>query len=184
MTDADPVTAFFARSSGFRHRASNLRNLSYQHDGRERPGARRFLAGKLHFRRPTGLGLNEGPGVNDLARPRRAVDPFLRPHPRAFVSFALRPPIELARGTPREGLDSRVGSWPSPALLESGPGFGEAGRWSILAAHPPLVFEATGPHWAIRDDGGGAESGTGDVLGALAGLIRRFGLADPVETPD
>jgi para-aminobenzoate synthetase component 1 len=76
-----------------------------------------------------------------------------------------------------------IGGWPEPALLESGPGFGEAGRWSILAARPRLVFEATGSAWSIRVGGRVETSGQGDVLGALAGLIARFGLADPSETP-
>ena len=45
---------------------------------------------------------------------------------------------------PAERLAAVIGTWPEPALLESGPGFGDAGRWSILAAHPRLVWEATG----------------------------------------
>ena len=45
---------------------------------------------------------------------------------------------------PADRLAAVVGSWPEPAILESGPGFGDAGRWSIFAAHPRLVFEATG----------------------------------------
>jgi para-aminobenzoate synthetase component 1 len=80
-----------------------------------------------------------------------------------------------------------VGSWAEPALLESGPGSGEAsGRWSILAARPRLVFEATGEDWTIRSDEGGveSESGHGEVLDVLEDLLARFGLADPCESPD
>ncbi|MCA1685997.1 MAG: aminodeoxychorismate synthase, component I, partial [Planctomycetia bacterium] len=84
-----------------------------------------------------------------------------------------------------EGLAPKVGSWPVPALLESsGPGFGEAGRWSLFAAHPRLVFEATGEAWTVCDDLGRRESGTGRVLDTLARLVGRFGLADPAEPPD
>ena len=85
---------------------------------------------------------------------------------------------------PAEPLAAVIGSWPQPALLESGPGFGEAGRWSILAAYPRLVWEATGSRWSLHTDSGAAESGEGDVLTVLAGLLRRFGLADAAEQPD
>ena len=68
---------------------------------------------------------------------------------------------------PAEPLAAVIGSWPRPALLESGPGFGEAGRWSILAAYPRLVWEATGSHWSLHTDSGAAESGEGDVLTVL-----------------
>jgi para-aminobenzoate synthetase component 1 len=81
-------------------------------------------------------------------------------------------------------LAAVIGSWPQPALLESGPGFGEAGRWSVLAAYPRLVWEATGSRWSLQTDSGAVESGEGDVLEALAALLRRFGLADPGERPD
>ncbi len=85
-----------------------------------------------------------------------------------------------------EKLASIVGQWPGAALLESGPGFGAAGRWSLYAAWPRLVFEATCDSWRIKPDDGVAETGHGDTLGRLAGLLERFGLArpgDPV-TPD
>jgi para-aminobenzoate synthetase component I len=77
-----------------------------------------------------------------------------------------------------------VGSWPGPALLESGPGFGDAGRWSILAAHPRLVFEATGSSWSIHGESQPRHSGQGRVLETLGGLLDRFGLASAGETPD
>ncbi len=85
---------------------------------------------------------------------------------------------------PAEPLAAVIGSWPQPALLESGPGFGDAGRWSVLAAYPRLVWEATGSRWSLHTDSGAAESGEGDVLTVLAGLLRRFGLADATEQPD
>jgi len=100
------------------------------------------------------------------------------------VSFARRDATPDALEVPTERLSAAVGSWPLPALLESGPGFGDAGRWSVLAAHPRLVFEATGAAWTVREDTGRESSGTGDVLDALGGVIRRFGLADPGETPE
>jgi para-aminobenzoate synthetase component 1 len=94
---------------------------------------------------------------------------------------------ELARRVldiPADRLAPLIGSWPEPALLESGPGFGESGRWSILAARPRLVFEATGTSWRVRRDDGSDESGTGDILARLADLLKLHGLADPSETPD
>ncbi len=36
-----------------------------------------------------------------------------------------------------------VGTWDRPALPAGGPGFGEAGRWSVYTAEPRLEFEAT-----------------------------------------
>ncbi len=56
--------------------------------------------------------------------------------------------------TPDE-LTLRIGSFDRPALLESaGPQFGEAGRYSILAARPRRVIETIGPDWTLRDDSG------------------------------
>lgn len=77
-----------------------------------------------------------------------------------------------------------IGSWPEPALLESGPGFGNAGRFSILAAYPRLVFEATGLHWSLRTGSQAPETGHGDVLAVLGEVLNRFALADPLEEPD
>jgi para-aminobenzoate synthetase component I len=85
---------------------------------------------------------------------------------------------------PVEPLAAVIGAWPQPALLESGPGFGEAGRWSVLAAYPRLVWEATDSRWSLQTDNGAAENGEGDVLTVLAGLLRRFGLADAGEQPN
>lgn len=89
-------------------------------------------------------------------------------------------PIARSRpvnGVPAHRLAAIVGLWRDPALLESGPGFGEAGRWSVLAAHPRLVFEATGTSWIVRDDHGRTTTGRGDVLAQLGRLLDDFGLA-------
>jgi para-aminobenzoate synthetase component 1 len=83
-----------------------------------------------------------------------------------------------------ERLAAVIGTWPEPALLESGPGFGDAGRWSILTAHPRLIWQATGQRWSLRADNGLTENGQGDVLPALGDLLRRFGLAEPPDRPD
>jgi para-aminobenzoate synthetase component 1 len=85
---------------------------------------------------------------------------------------------------PANRLAAVVGSWAEPSILESGPGFGDAGRWSILAARPRLVFEATGTRWSITTDADSVESGDDDPLAALAALVRRFRLADPADEPD
>jgi para-aminobenzoate synthetase component 1 len=77
-----------------------------------------------------------------------------------------------------------IGSWPEPALLESGPGFGDAGRYCILAAHPRLVFEATGSRWSRRHDSALPETGCGDVLAIFGELLNRFGFADSFDQPD
>lgn len=90
----------------------------------------------------------------------------------------------LSLAVPRERLAAVVGSWPEPAILESGGRFGEAGRWSVYAAHPRLVFEAIGSRWSITGDAGQAERGEGDPLAELAALVRRFGLADAGQEPD
>jgi para-aminobenzoate synthetase component I len=83
-----------------------------------------------------------------------------------------------------EHLARVIGSWCEPALLESGPGFGMAGRWSILAADPRLVFEAVGTRWRLRGDSGVSRAGTGDPLHALGEILRSFGLGCPGAEPD
>ena len=85
--------------------------------------------------------------------------------------------VQQPLDTPADRLAAMVGGWDRPAILESGRGFGEAGRWSIYAAVPRLVFEAVGTHWSIDADGKPLESGDGDPLAALDRLVRRFGLA-------
>ena len=89
----------------------------------------------------------------------------------------IRSPLDLSPDL----LAGRIGSWPGPALLEGGPGLGEAGRWSILAARPRRVIEsATGQ--GFRWSGGDLDldlEAEGDALEGLATIARRFGLADP-----
>jgi para-aminobenzoate synthetase component 1 len=85
---------------------------------------------------------------------------------------------------PAGRLATVIGSWPSPALLESGAGFGGAGRWSILAAHPRLVWEATDLHWSMQTDSGVVERGDGHVLAVLSALLRRFELTERVDQFD
>jgi para-aminobenzoate synthetase component 1 len=72
----------------------------------------------------------------------------------------------------------------SQFAVGSGGGFGDAGRWSVFAACPRLVFEAVGARWSITDDAGAVEAGEGDPMAALAGLVRRFDLADSGQEPD
>src|SRR5437899_11642977 len=100
------------------------------------------------------------------------------------ILVATRAPIDVVQqvlDVPAERLGSVLGGWRDPSLLESAPGFGDAGRWSILAAEPRLVFEATGSRWCLRSDSGVIESGRGDVLAVLGHLGRRFALAEPAE---
>ncbi|SIO06378.1 aminodeoxychorismate synthase, subunit I [Singulisphaera sp. GP187] len=82
-----------------------------------------------------------------------------------------------------ERLALLIGSWSQPALLESGPGFGEAGRWSFYTARPRLVFEVNGDCWTLRT-GSDLQSGQGDVLQPLEMLLNRFDLADPATDPE
>ena len=56
----------------------------------------------------------------------------------------LAPPLRFPLDRPAETLALRVGAMPGASLLEGGPGFGEAGRWSILAARPPRPLRGPG----------------------------------------
>src|SRR3954471_23437041 len=88
--------------------------------------------------------------------------------PRGHVSIARAVPLHCPLPTVSvDRLPGMVGSWGAGALLESGAGFGEAGRTSIYTARPRLVFEATGDAWNVSG-GPVAQSGRGDVLAALA----------------
>ena len=92
--------------------------------------------------------------------------------------------IRVPLDVPPESLARLIGAMPEPALLESGRGFGAAGRWSILAACPSLTFEATGLDWSIQQSGQVVESGRGETLAAIETLLSRERLADPSEIPD
>ncbi len=83
----------------------------------------------------------------------------------------------LSLDLPPTRLADLVGRLPDAALLESAPGFGAAGRWSLYAARPRLVFEATDDAWTLAGEGP-RRSGTG-TLAALTRLLERHGLAGP-----
>ncbi|HZW29573.1 MAG TPA: aminodeoxychorismate synthase component I [Isosphaeraceae bacterium] len=91
--------------------------------------------------------------------------------------------VQQVLDVPADRLAAVIGSWHQPALLESAPGFGAAGRWSILTAMPGLIFEATDNRWWLGDYGV-AQQGEGNVLGKLGWLTRRLGLAETTESPD
>src|SRR4029077_7988690 len=90
---------------------------------------------------------------------------------------ASRTVVQQVLDLPAERLAAVIGAWPEPALLISGPGTGSAGRWSILAAYPRLVFEAAGAGWSLRSDTGSFQTERGDPLVRLAELTHQFGLA-------
>ena len=94
------------------------------------------------------------------------------------------PPLTHRLAIPPDRLAPVIGSWPEPALLESGPGFGAAGRFSILTARPRLVFEALGPECVVRTPNGQTTRTIADPLQALRGLLESHGLADPRDTSD
>jgi para-aminobenzoate synthetase component 1 len=99
----------------------------------------------------------------------------------AAIPRVVRQVLELPSA---DRLAEVIGSWREPALLESGPGFDAAGRFSILAAHPRIVFEASGSRWQVRTDSGSYRTGAGDVLAAFGAILRRFRLAETTERPD
>ena len=101
------------------------------------------------------------------------------------MSTRVRPvPLNQILDVPADRLAAVIGSWREPALLESGPQFGDSGRFSILTANPRFVWEATGARWCSRTDRGVSESGEGDVLAILETLLDRWGLAQTAEQPD
>ena len=75
-------------------------------------------------------------------------------------------PLDLDPAT----LPRRVGALREPALFESGPGFGDRGRWSLLAAEPRWHFQAVGDRWVIEGVDRVLESGR-DPFGALRRLL-------------
>ena len=92
--------------------------------------------------------------------------------------------LGLSLDVPADRVAPVVGTWPDPAILESGRGYGESGRWSVFAAQPRLVFESVGAEWSITTDAGRVDGGDGDPLAALGGLVRRFDLANAIQDPD
>jgi para-aminobenzoate synthetase component 1 len=91
--------------------------------------------------------------------------------------------VQQVLDVPAERLAAVIGSWREPALLESAPGFGDAGRWSLLTAMPGLIFEATDNRWWLSASGV-ADVGEGDVLAKLGWLTGHLGLAETTESPD
>src|SRR4051794_41295229 len=125
-------------------------------------------------------GRGTGKPAGRVSRPGRA-------SPRELVAITPPPVIHRALDLPPDRLAPIIGSWPEPALLESGPGFGEAGRWSILTARPRKVFEATGKDSTscLLHTGEVTRGlGRGFVLEYLTVLLDDCGLADPSDTPD
>jgi para-aminobenzoate synthetase component 1 len=108
---------------------------------------------------------------------------FRPPVVEEFVTTVGAAPWRQSLAIPVERLVATIGSWPEPAVLDSGPGFGAEGRWSVLAARPRLVFEAVASAWRLRS-AEGEQNGAGDLLAALGDLLRRFRLADPQEVPN
>ena len=127
--------------------------------------------------RPVGRALQWHPIVSE---PAATPD-----EPEAFLATPRPLPTRRPLDMPPDRLAAVVGAWEGPALLESGPGFGEAGRWGLLAARPRAVFEATGTRWGLSVAGRPTDRGEGNVLDRLARLVRRFAPpGDPDPDPD
>lgn len=98
---------------------------------------------------------------------------------------ALHGPIDLDP----DALALRVGSMPNPAILESGPGFGESGRWGLYTAEPLLRFQARDNAWTTQilapelkrfiPDAAGV-----DPLQGLQSLLNKLGLDRPHDPPE
>jgi para-aminobenzoate synthetase component 1 len=110
----------------------------------------------------------------------RPLDPGVARHVPPFRPPAIHRPIDI----PPDLLTARIGSWSEPALLEGGPGLGDAGRWSILAACPRLTIESPDGSSFRRHGGNIGLEGDREALDGLAALARRFGLADPGGAPE
>jgi len=88
--------------------------------------------------------------------------------------------FQKSSSLPPEILRDRVASLPNPAILDGAPGFGEVGRWSIMAAFPRFEFQAVADHWIIRgrssqERGNRISEGTG-CLDRLAELCQTLAL--------
>ncbi|MHB1559867.1 MAG: aminodeoxychorismate synthase component I [Isosphaeraceae bacterium] len=95
-------------------------------------------------------------------------------------------PIHQERilNVPAGRLAAVVGTWHEPAILEGCAGFGEAGRWSIYAAFPRMVFEAIDDTVQIVSEGRTLDRTTDDPLDALAGFAEDLRLANPHDPSD
>ena len=92
--------------------------------------------------------------------------------------------VQQVLDLPAQRLAAVIGTWPQPAILASGPGFGAAGSTSILAEYPRLVYEARDQKWTRQTDSGVYETGSGEPLVELARLCRQYSLAEPGDTPE
>src|SRR5271166_4963685 len=92
--------------------------------------------------------------------------------------------VQQVLDLPAHRLAAVIGTWPQPAILASGPGFGAAGSTSIFAAYPRLVYEARDKQWTRQTDSGVYETGSGEPLAELARLCRQYSLGEPGNTPE
>lgn len=74
---------------------------------------------------------------------------------------------------------------PYGVALESGPGFGELGRYSIFAAVPRVVFSANGAQWRLAGSWptGAMPRSKASVLGAIRALLRTTTAGCPDDLP-
>ena len=92
------------------------------------------------------------------------------------LSIVASYPQKRSLALPFHELAASLASWPGACLLESGPGFGRWGRWSLFAAEPRLKFEMFDDAWTIhRQDR--SECGKTAGLERLARLLDEFDLA-------
>lgn len=83
------------------------------------------------------------------------------------MATAAMPALHVPLDLPLDWLAATIGGMARPSLLIGGPGFGEAGRWSILTAQPVIVFEFDGRSWTETRSDGTSLSGVGDPLDAF-----------------
>jgi para-aminobenzoate synthetase component 1 len=91
--------------------------------------------------------------------------------PLSCLSVTLDLPLETVLARVARLVTAR------PAILESGPGFGAHGRWTIAGLDPRARFEASAGGWSIVELGGLiTETGTSDPLQALEGWLQQLRL--------
>ena len=95
---------------------------------------------------------------------------------RTLASDRFTPLHAKIEGRDAKGLVAAFAHRSDAAILHSAPGAGgRPGRWTILAADPCLVIEATGDEWRHTDRGGKViEEGRGEPLAVLGQLVERF----------